>query len=167
MDRRGESEESGDDETKRKSLNGEVDSLQAPSTGETTLAWGKHLKWLSLWSISLPLLSLPFLVPEESPVDMDTITLDPDEEVKHSVFQRVDRWMLLALWFIVLIIYLGCGSGPLSHWEDWGSGGSSEGKGESIKCFFVVVVVLLRGNIVGLSSYWIKICIDLLTWSIN
>ncbi len=38
MDRRGESEESGDDETKRKSLNGEVDSLQAPSTGETTLA---------------------------------------------------------------------------------------------------------------------------------
>lgn len=38
VDRRGESEESGDDETKRKSLNGEVDSLQAPSTGETTLA---------------------------------------------------------------------------------------------------------------------------------
>lgn len=37
VDRRGESEESGDDETKRKSLNGEVDSLQAPSTGETTL----------------------------------------------------------------------------------------------------------------------------------
>ncbi len=97
MDRRGESEESGDDETKRKSLNGEVDPLQAPSTGETTLAWGKQLKLSSLSSLSLPLRSLHFLVPEESPVDMDTITLDPDEEVKHSVFERVDRWMLLAL----------------------------------------------------------------------
>lgn len=66
--------------------------------------------------LTAPLTSL--LVPEESPVDMDTITLDPDEEVKHSVFERVDRWMLLALIHCLLIIYLGCGSGPLSHWED-------------------------------------------------
>lgn len=33
VDRRGESEESGDDETKRKSINGEVDP-QRPSTGD-------------------------------------------------------------------------------------------------------------------------------------
>uniref|UniRef100_A0A8C2ECK3 Protein phosphatase 1, regulatory (inhibitor) subunit 7 n=1 Tax=Cyprinus carpio TaxID=7962 RepID=A0A8C2ECK3_CYPCA len=62
VDRRGESEESGDDETKRKSLNGEVDSLQAPST-----------------------------VPEESPVDMDTITLDPDEEDVDLVHCRIGK----------------------------------------------------------------------------
>uniref|UniRef100_A0A672QY31 Protein phosphatase 1 regulatory subunit 7 n=1 Tax=Sinocyclocheilus grahami TaxID=75366 RepID=A0A672QY31_SINGR len=61
-DGRGESEESGDDETKRKSLNGEVDSLQAPST-----------------------------VPEESPVDMDTITLDPDEEDVDLVHCRIGK----------------------------------------------------------------------------
>ncbi|NP_001278427.1 protein phosphatase 1 regulatory subunit 7 isoform 2 [Danio rerio] len=62
VDRRGESEESGDDETKRKSLNGEVDSLQAPST-----------------------------VPEESPVDMDTITLDPEEEDVDLVHCRIGK----------------------------------------------------------------------------
>lgn len=33
VDRRGESEESGDDETKRKSINGEADPQQ-PSTGD-------------------------------------------------------------------------------------------------------------------------------------
>ncbi len=33
---------------------------------------------------------------------------------------------------VLIIIYLGCGSGPLSHWEDCGSGGSTEGTGETI-----------------------------------
>lgn len=151
MDRRGESEESGDDETKRKSLNGEVDSLQAPSTGETTLAWRKQLKRLSLLFLSLPLRSLPFLVPEESPVDMDTITLDPDEEVKHSVFERVGRWMLLALWFIVsylfrMWIWSTVALGRLRVWRFFG------------RHRWEYCVVFLGGgsSIVGLSSYWIK-----------
>ncbi|KAG9343633.1 hypothetical protein JZ751_013803 [Albula glossodonta] len=56
VDRKGESEESGDEETKRKSLNGEVDPQQSPSAGK-----------------------------EEVPVDMDTITLDPEEEVNGGV----------------------------------------------------------------------------------
>lgn len=51
-------------------------------------------------------------------------------------FFREFRQMLLLAHSLPLI-YLGCGSGPLSHWEDWGSGGSPEGKGESINgCFF-------------------------------
>lgn len=37
VDRRGESEESGDDETKRKSINGEVDPQQS-STGNNLLS---------------------------------------------------------------------------------------------------------------------------------
>ncbi len=44
--------------------------------------------------------------------------------------------VISAMIHCVLIIYLGCGSGPLSHWEDRGSGGSSEGKGERIECCF-------------------------------
>ncbi len=55
---------------------------------------------------------------------------------------------------VLIIIYLGCGSGPLSHWEDCRSGGSTEGTGETI-------VLVMGGSIVGLSSCRIKICIDL------
>ncbi|KAK5610358.1 Protein phosphatase 1 regulatory subunit 7 [Crenichthys baileyi] len=51
VDRRGESEESGDDETRTKSINGDVDPSQPTGTSK-----------------------------EESPVDMDTITLEPEEE---------------------------------------------------------------------------------------
>lgn len=38
VDRRGESEESGDDETRRKSVNGEVDPNQPATTGKTSQA---------------------------------------------------------------------------------------------------------------------------------
>lgn len=38
VDRRGESEESGDDETRRKSINGDVDPNQPTSTSESSLA---------------------------------------------------------------------------------------------------------------------------------
>lgn len=37
MDRRGESEESGDDETRRRSINGDVDPSQPADTGESSL----------------------------------------------------------------------------------------------------------------------------------
>ncbi|KAF3858246.1 hypothetical protein F7725_011447 [Dissostichus mawsoni] len=60
VDRKGESEESGDDETKRKSINGNVDPNQPATTGK-----------------------------EESPVDMDTITLDPEEEDVDLVHCRI------------------------------------------------------------------------------
>ncbi|KAG7272484.1 hypothetical protein CRUP_005956 [Coryphaenoides rupestris] len=62
VDRRGESEESGDDETRRKSINGEQDSSQPSTT-----------------------------IKEESPVDMDTITLDPDEEDVDLVHCRIGK----------------------------------------------------------------------------
>ncbi|KAF4076264.1 hypothetical protein AMELA_G00212510 [Ameiurus melas] len=62
VDRRGESEESGDDETKRRSVNGEVGDLQRTSTA-----------------------------PEELPVDMDTITLDPNEEDVDLVHCRIGK----------------------------------------------------------------------------
>ncbi|CAB1326047.1 unnamed protein product [Coregonus sp. 'balchen'] len=62
VDRKGESEESGDDETRRKSINGEVDPNQPPAT-----------------------------VKEESPVDMDTITLDPEEEDVDLVHCRIGK----------------------------------------------------------------------------
>ncbi|XP_036841668.1 protein phosphatase 1 regulatory subunit 7 isoform X2 [Oncorhynchus mykiss] len=62
VDRKGESEESGDDETRRKSINGEVDLNQPPAT-----------------------------VKEESPVDMDTITLDPEEEDVDLVHCRIGK----------------------------------------------------------------------------
>lgn len=38
VDRRGESEESGDDETRRRSINGDVDPRQPASTGESSPA---------------------------------------------------------------------------------------------------------------------------------
>lgn len=50
--------------------------------------------------IFCPPLILLFLVPEESPVDMDTITLDPDEEVIHNECE-VLRWKMV----ITSIIY--------------------------------------------------------------
>lgn len=37
VDRRGESEESGDDETRRRSINGDVDPNQPADTGESSL----------------------------------------------------------------------------------------------------------------------------------
>lgn len=37
MDRRGESEESGDDETRRRSINGDVDPNQPTTTSKTSL----------------------------------------------------------------------------------------------------------------------------------
>lgn len=45
-------------------------------------------------------MSHSLLVPEESPVDMDTITLDPDEEVTEEAvwfFREFRQIMLLAL----------------------------------------------------------------------
>lgn len=41
VDRRGESEESGDDETRRRSINGDVDPNQPADTGESSLL--RHL----------------------------------------------------------------------------------------------------------------------------
>lgn len=38
VDRRGESEESGDDETRRRSINGDVDPSQPPDTGKPITA---------------------------------------------------------------------------------------------------------------------------------
>jgi len=58
---------------------------------------------------------------------MDTITLDPDEEVTEKVsfllhqsffLEREFRPMMLLLAHSLPFIYSGCGSGPLSHWED-------------------------------------------------
>ncbi|MBN3314674.1 PP1R7 phosphatase, partial [Atractosteus spatula] len=63
VDRRGESEESGDDEGKKKGLNGESEPQQ-PALPEKE---------------------------EESPVDMDTITLDPEEEDVDLVHCRIGK----------------------------------------------------------------------------
>uniref|UniRef100_A0A3Q2YYG9 Protein phosphatase 1 regulatory subunit 7 n=1 Tax=Hippocampus comes TaxID=109280 RepID=A0A3Q2YYG9_HIPCM len=62
VDRRGESEESGDDETRKKSINGDMDPNLPPATSK-----------------------------EESPVDMDTITLDPEEEDVDLVHCRIGK----------------------------------------------------------------------------
>lgn len=144
VDRRGESEESGDDETKRKSLNGEVDSLQAPSTGE----WDPHWFCKKLKTIKNVLYSTNLVPYHLSPFHFSTWGVTRWHG-HHNLrprwrgdwggcccFFREFRQMMLLLANSLHLIYSGCGSGPLSHWKDWGSGGSPEGKGESIKGWF-------------------------------
>lgn len=57
VDRRGESEESGDDETRRRSINGDVDPNQPTDTGESSPAPRLEDKGLS--SVSDSLISVP------------------------------------------------------------------------------------------------------------
>lgn len=132
VDRRGESEESGDDETRRKSINGEVDPNQPTATsnlmsthlqlrdthikkcGFYESGWHQYAKvyqivtdlsvkllciilFYSLIHVNLINTFVPLSLPkvfffltllkvkEESPVDMDTITLDPEEEVRKHI----------------------------------------------------------------------------------